>query len=189
MFVGGSGWDDPGMDIRPATVADAPAIAEVHVLSWQSGYRGLLPQEMLDGLDVAQRVERWTRTIAAGALPRDGTLVAERDGALLAFANLGPTRDDDRDPDRTGQIRSFYVRPDAWRGGIGQRLMSEVLRSLAAAGFRTASLWVLEGNHRAARFYSACGFTPDGAVKDDHLAGVDIRIVRYCRDLRCGAGT
>ena len=32
------------MHVRPATVDDAGRVAEVHVLSWQVGYRGLLPQ-------------------------------------------------------------------------------------------------------------------------------------------------
>jgi len=29
--------------IRPATVADAPGIARVHVLTWQCAYKGQIP--------------------------------------------------------------------------------------------------------------------------------------------------
>ncbi|MDQ0379369.1 GNAT family N-acetyltransferase [Amycolatopsis thermophila] len=171
------------MEIRPAAAGDVPEIAEVHVRSWQEGYRGLLPPDVLDVLDPAQRIERWSRIVAGNALPREGTLVAVRAGALLGFVNLGPSRDEGGDGDRTGEIRSLYVRPTAWRGGVGRRLLAEALRSLTAAGFRTVSLSVLDGNVRAMRFYSACGFTPDGTVEDARHAGLDVRTVRYRRDL------
>ena len=39
--------------IRQATLADADEIGAVHVRSWQSAYKGLLPQQYLDRLDPA----------------------------------------------------------------------------------------------------------------------------------------
>jgi hypothetical protein len=41
--------------IRRATINDAARIAETHVRSWQSAYRGLFPQDYVDSLDRAQR--------------------------------------------------------------------------------------------------------------------------------------
>ena len=38
--------------LRDATPADALDIATVHVESWQVGYRGLMPDEVLDGLSI-----------------------------------------------------------------------------------------------------------------------------------------
>jgi hypothetical protein len=67
--------------IRAARVTDAPQIALVHVRSWQFAYRGLLPQVYLDGLDPAQRVGRWERSLAEATDGRDGVLPpAERLG-------------------------------------------------------------------------------------------------------------
>jgi RimJ/RimL family protein N-acetyltransferase len=54
---------------------------------------------------------------------------------------------------------------------------------LRQARFTTATLWVLEGNGRARRFYERAGWAPDGTHKDDVLAGTPIREVRYRRSL------
>jgi RimJ/RimL family protein N-acetyltransferase len=51
-------------------------------------------------------------------------------------------------------------------------------------------LWVVEGNHRAQRFYRRHGFTPDGADDDHRLhvwgldLGFDLHVVRFTRDLQ-----
>ena len=65
------------MDIRAARMQDAPEIAVVHVRSWQAAYRGLLPQAYLDGLDPAQRIGRWERSLSAAGWSDGGTLVAD----------------------------------------------------------------------------------------------------------------
>jgi GNAT superfamily N-acetyltransferase len=172
------------MDVRPATTADVPQIAEVHVLGWQAGYRGLLPQPLLDGLDPAQRVPRWTATVQQAAWPGRGTLVADDAGAIVGFADVRPTRDGDQDPAEVGEIASFYVRPAAWRSGIGRRLMTAAVRTLRDAGFATATLWVLETNERAIGFYTRTGWQPDGVAKGDVVGGVAIRDRRYRQALR-----
>lgn len=53
------------IEARPATVDDAPAIAAIHVRSWQRAYADLLPADFLAGLDVEQRVAYWRRDLAA----------------------------------------------------------------------------------------------------------------------------
>lgn len=62
--------------------------------------------------------------------------------------------------------------------------MSAALSRLAAAGHDTCTLWVLEHNERATRFYSALGFNPDGAIRME-AAGTayPLREVRYSRSL------
>ena len=49
--------------IRPATVDDAAAVAHVHVSSWRSTYRGLMPDAVLDSLSVERRAEFWREVI------------------------------------------------------------------------------------------------------------------------------
>lgn len=55
--------------IRRATAQDATRIAEVHVLSWKSAYRGMMPQAHLDDLDPAARC-RDRRAATATERPR-----------------------------------------------------------------------------------------------------------------------
>ena len=39
-------------NIRAAAEGDGLAIARVHVSSWQTSFRGVVPDDILDGLDV-----------------------------------------------------------------------------------------------------------------------------------------
>ena len=61
--------------------------------------------------------------------------------------------------------------------------MAAATSQLTRAGFTTATLWVLDTNTRAIRFYTATGWTPDGAIKADTVGGMTIHDVRYRRDL------
>jgi hypothetical protein len=61
--------------------------------------------------------------------------------------------------------------------------MTATLANLAAAGYRDATLWVLQDNARARRFYSQAGWTADGATKTDDLDGFSLLEVRYRRPL------
>lgn len=180
------------MNIRPARIEDAHAIACVHVSSWQAAYPGLLPQDYLDGLDVSERRGFWERVLGAKAPPRAGTLVAELDRDIVGFANLGPTRDDDEDAATVGEISAIYVLPGAWRQGAGRELMTAALDALAEEGFEQATLWVLETNTRARRFYESGGWRKDGAAQRRELRGVSLTEVRYRRPLpaapRAGSG-
>ena len=171
------------VDIRRAVPRDAARIAEVHVRSWQGGYRGQLPQDLLDSLDPIQRLPRWTTILKQAAWPGRGTLVAE-EGAyeLLGFADLGPARGADQGT-AAGEITSIYVLPDRWGQGIGHRLMAAGLATLTEAGYESATLWVLDSNVRAIRFYEAAGWHADGTVKHDDMDGTPIRELRYRHDL------
>ena len=172
------------MLVRPAVLDDAERIAEVNVLSWQVGYRGLLPQPLLDGLHLAQGVPRWRAAIERTAWPGRGTLVADDVGDVLGFADLCPTRDDDQDAAEVGEIAAFYVLPTAWGQGVGRRLMAAAVHMSGVAGFGSATLWVLEANARARRFYTRRGWEPDGAVRDGVLGGTATHEVRYRRELK-----
>ena len=96
--------------IRPATVDDARAIAEVHVASWRATYRGVLPDAFLDRLSVDER-EAQRREILEDTSGEWGTLVAEEGGRVIGFAAFGPSRDDDAPPG-TGEVPAIYVAPE-----------------------------------------------------------------------------
>jgi len=167
------------MRIRKATVADAAAIAAVHVRSWQAAYRGLLPREFLDGLDTARRQEGWARGLAADEWPRAGVLVAEQDDQVRGFVGVGPARDAGADPAHVAELAAIYLLPEAWGQGMGRLLMARAVEAMTSAGYQRASLWVLDTNARARRFYEAAGWHADGASKTDSSWGVPLSEVRY----------
>ena len=172
----------PGQ-VRRAGPGDAAGIAVVHVRSWQGAYQGLLPQEYLDGLDPADRVERWRHTLERAGWPAAGTVVAVADGQVGGFAHFGPTRDADTGGARVGEITAIYVLPEAWGTGLGRGLMTAALSHLAAAGYERAALWVLDSNARARRFYARAGWTADGTAKQEDIGGAAVTEVRYRRPL------
>jgi ribosomal protein S18 acetylase RimI-like enzyme len=143
--------------VRPATAADAQAIAAVHVASWRAAYAGLLPDELLARLDADARARQWRERLAglgAGAF----VLVFEHLGQVRGFVSGGPDRHGSAD----GEVYAIYVDPD-WQGrGAGTRLLTAASRRLAEARFCQASLWVLVGNDPAVGFYESRGWRFDG---------------------------
>jgi GNAT superfamily N-acetyltransferase len=171
------------VSVRVARAADARAIAVVHVRSWQAAYRGLLPQDYLDGLDPGQRVPRWAAMLGQADWPRHAVLVAEEAGEVVGFARISPVRDEDLDPAAVGEVTAIYLLPRVWGAGLGRELMGTARAGLREAGFREAALWVLDTNERARRFYQADGWQPDGAAKVEELAGATLSELRYRRPL------
>ena len=62
--------------VRPATVADAPAMGRLHVRAWQAAYRGEMPDDYLDGLRAEDRAAGWERALGVER-ERAAVLVAE----------------------------------------------------------------------------------------------------------------
>jgi ribosomal protein S18 acetylase RimI-like enzyme len=167
------------MPIRPAEVSDARELAEVHIASWQTAYRGLYPDTVLDGFSVESGEKRWKER-----LPHESTktLVYELDGRVVGFVRFGASRGDAAE-EGVGEISAIYLTPFAWGKGYGRALLEAALESLRAAGYDEATLWVLKDNPRAIRFYEAAGFQADGTVKTVPRHGVELEELRYRRSL------
>ncbi len=106
-------------------------------------------------------------------------VLAEEDGATIGYTAFGSSRDDDAPPD-VGEVRTFFVRPGAWRRGVGSALMTRALADLPEMGFHHATVWSFADNARANAFYEHHGFERDGTEqRDDMWAG--LLEVRYRR--------
>jgi len=166
------------MIIREANPGDAAAIAAVHALSWRAAYRGLVPDQALEAIDVSRLVGDWARRLGEGPWP---TFVTEADAGIIGFCSCVPARDDDLKEDHAGEIAAIYLHPGSWRRGLGRALCRQALAALAARRCREAILWAFEANHRAECFYEALGFQRDGAQKIHPRLG--LALVRYRLDL------
>jgi ribosomal protein S18 acetylase RimI-like enzyme len=171
--------------IREATVADARAIAEVHVEGWAWGYRGLLPDAVIDGLDVDTREQGWIEGFTERWRDGDGCLLWEDEGRrALGFVAFGPAADEHAPPPPgAGEVYSLYLRTAAAGTGVGRDLLGAAEHRLRAHGFDAAVLWVLEANRRARRFYEIAGWRPDGARAEHRFDTVRAPILRYARSL------
>jgi GNAT superfamily N-acetyltransferase len=170
--------------VRDAVPNDAENVARVHAASWQVAYDHIFPAEALARLGDAadRRAAYWRREVEA-RVPLSSTLVAESDDEIVGFVDVRPSRDDGVEPDHTAELTAIYVAPRAWGTGAGRLLMAEALERLRRLEFEEATLWVLEDNSRARRFYEIAGWRTDGAVKQDEFLGTAVREIRYRRSL------
>jgi len=173
--------DSADVTIRAAVADDAHSIADVHVRSWRAAYRGLVDQAFLDRLSHFEHLSMWRHRFEA-ADPDLHVLVAEAGGEVVGFSSFGPSRDDDAGVG-TAEVYAIYLAPEWFGTGVGRKLLAGTVESLSRLGFRKFTLWVLELNDRARRFYEVAGWRWDGvrSVHDD--AGLAEPILRYRRAL------
>ena len=142
--------------IRRALPADAKAIAQVHISSWQDAYRDLMPSQFLSGLQatLTRREAHWVRSLALGA---STVWVAEVGQQVVGWIAVGASRDEDAVQANVGEVMAVYVLAEHWYTGVGLALWKAGLQDLLAQGYERLTLWVLAGNERAIRFYRRAG--------------------------------
>jgi ribosomal protein S18 acetylase RimI-like enzyme len=159
---------------REATSQDAEAIAAIHADSWRNHYRGALPDTFLDKDVKSERLAVWTERLLH---PRktDHTIVADRNGAVVAFAHLKLQED----PVYGALLDNLHVSRELKRQGIGKALMREsaafLVRRDRSSGLY---LWVLEQNRDAQAFYLRLGAVAAGSEVRPICAGVSATELR-----------
>jgi GNAT superfamily N-acetyltransferase len=185
--------------VRDAQREDAEAIAHVNVASWRWAYRGHVPDEVLDTMSEEASAEGWR-----GVLARDDVdvVVAEREDRVVGYASAGPVRDEpatmpggprDGNTERGGvertaplatrELYTLYVLGSEAGTGTGEALLTAAEEGMRGRGADRASLWVLETNARARRFYERRGWTWDGSTSTHQLQCANMPVVRYVRTL------
>ena len=185
------------LTIRPATPYDAQAIARIRVQGWWFAYQGLISQDYLDSLSVAEDTERMrgylsqfpqnsppSRSESVQGSSGDEKrlfMLAVRDDVVLGFCHFSAAPNNADRAERAvlgrvmiGRIHSLYVGPDALGQGIGHALMNHALSTFTAWGCKRANLWVLEGNSRAISFYKRQGWQLTGGTKVDRSFGPEL---------------
>jgi GNAT superfamily N-acetyltransferase len=166
--------------VRRARLADAPAIARVHVDSWRAAYLGLVPSAVLDALSVERRRASWANILGGGgAIDGSRAWVATVGARTVGFVSAGPSRDQDDAGKNVGEVYAIYLEPAAWGHGLGSDLLEAAEDDLSLRGMKTVTLWVLEGNPRARRFYEIAGYTLDGKRAEEEVGPAKLPSVRY----------
>lgn len=159
------------MLIRWATVGDAHAIATVHIASWHAAYRGLIPDEIIDGLTIEGRERDWQGWLAEGC-DREHTLVAERDGEIEAFCTIELPSLEVDEPDTVAGIPAIYTHPEAFGRGAGSALLDAAVEAMRERMYQEAILWMLEENRRAEAFYERRDWRRDGGRRAAQYPGI-----------------
>lgn len=161
------------MNIRKAALNDAIGIAKVHVDSWRSTYKNIIPQEFLQRLSYTQRTELWRRNIS-----REGNhvFVAENsDGEVIGFADCG--KREKNNIEHAGDLTSIYLL-EAYQGkGVGKLLLKQLFLQFKELGFTRIFVEVLEDN-KTRYFYEYYGAK---LLKSEKItiAGAELNLLTY----------
>lgn len=146
------------MILRPATLADAPALAKLGAETFVAAFGDLYtPKDLADFLAEVHNPEAVAGEIAGSECTHR---LVEVDGELVAFCKLRyPTKfgeyTDARDPIELGQL---YALPGYTGSGIGAQLMDWALGHAREGGHDAVLLSVYAENFGAQRFYQRYGF-------------------------------
>lgn len=127
------------VEIRTATVGDAPALGALQMAALLAGYAEFLDSTAaLPG--VADRVAWWRVELEQ---PDARAWLAESGGNAAGLVSIGP-----------GEVRWLCVMPEHWGEGIGTALLATAEQELAAG----ATVELPEGNLRLRRLLERRGW-------------------------------
>ncbi|HEX6129680.1 MAG TPA: GNAT family N-acetyltransferase [Candidatus Limnocylindria bacterium] len=137
--------------VRPATAADAPAIAEqyaaLHRDQWEGG--GAEPPR-------ADHEPDWLSEVVAALEAANARIfVADAEGRVIGTARVELA---ERPYFRIADIRRVYVVPDWRRRGVATQLMRVAEQAARDGGAKEARLSVVAENAAALRLYEALGY-------------------------------
>lgn len=158
--------------IRKAGQEDALAIAQVHVNSWKSTYKGLISDAYLDSLSVGSFERFWADQLEASSL---SPYVAETGSGIVGFVQGGPLRE--KDYRYQGEIYSLYLLKSHQRKGLGKQLVQAVMEDLITEGMSSFLVWVLADNPSCG-FYEKLGGKKIG-TKQVQIGGNMLQEVAY----------
>jgi len=147
--------------IRRATAADAAVLAKLAMQTFNDTFAGVnTPADMAAHSARSYGVDLQRAEIVA---PSIRTLLAERDGHAIAYAQLRAESAPGCVATRpTIELWRFYVDKTAIGSGVARELMAAVLAEAAASGARSLWLGVWERNPRAIAFYRKFDFEEVG---------------------------
>lgn len=151
---------DTSVSIRPGASTDADTLADLARRTFADTFADdNTAEDLATFLDSTYGADIQRRELNDPGLQY---LVAERDGALVAYALLRHKRSPHVSDPTAIEIQRFYVDRAGHGRGIAQTLMVACIAEASARGAGSLWLGVWERNGRAIRFYAAQGFREVG---------------------------
>jgi ribosomal protein S18 acetylase RimI-like enzyme len=150
----------------------ANLIAPLHAKSWQSAYRGIMPDHFLDFIVEGERLSHWRRRVLELQTGNGEIFLARLNDEPVGFLCI-----EANDLAETGikgaYVNNLHVLPQLKRQGIGSALLKHGEDWARAHGYDSLFLFVFEDNQQARAFYRADGWhaverlmseLPDGSL-------------------------
>lgn len=146
--------------IRPACSADDWRIAEILVFCYRLNFYPIFRD---DGFYFGEMRVDLIREALAGDPGFPGRFLVYDDGAVKGYCETDGA-----------ELKKLFVEPCCQNAGIGASLLDAAVRERGVT-----TLWALEKNTRAVRFYERYGFAPTGEWKYED--GTEERLIRLER--------
>jgi lincosamide nucleotidyltransferase A/C/D/E len=166
---------DDDVVVRLGAVEDVPAVCAIRIRSWRAAYAGLMPQPVIDAIDIGTMWSTWCASVRHPPSPSTQLFVGGPPGEVHAYAWVRPD-----DESRTAAyVGAIYSDPSAWGTKAGWTVFSAAVAFLRGQGFDDLNLWMLKGNERAGRFYERAGWVPAGEEQTTQTSAGSYVEVRY----------
>ena len=169
------------IQVRPATLRDAKAIAQIHTASALEAYRGLVPDYQLKAMSSVEKRQAYWREAIEFCEPQ--VQVAIEGDKIVGFVGFDRSRDE-KSRQTTGEIWAIYASPTHWSQGVGVALWDAARDGLLEEGCTNVTAWIPLRNERALRFHEMAGFKREMSTAKTAVVGsIKIEEVRVKRPL------
>lgn len=144
---------------RMATVADAPALAELGASTFTATFGHLYRPDDLEIFLQNHSPPNWEKELADPAFE---VRVAEMDGEMVGYVKLGPPHLPFEPRGEAAELRQLYVVEEMKGQGVAHALIEWVIDRARRRRADHLYLSVFTDNHRARRFYEKFGFEAEG---------------------------
>lgn len=139
------------MKIRKAVETDAAGIAKVHVDSWRTTYKEIVPDSFLKCLSVEEREKTWLKGIQ-----ENGVYVVENEKSEIVGFAIGGKERTGKYERFDGELYAIYLLDNVQGGGWGRKLFEVIVGDIRNKGFDAMLIWALADNP-ACYFYEKLG--------------------------------
>lgn len=161
------------LKLTEITMHDLDDVVAIHCEAWRDAYKGFMDGDYITRKNATRR-DKWESILADA--PTGKHFLIRCDGIPVGMISMDLPRET-ADPG-TYEIFGLYIHPRHMRKGYGAAAAVLAEERIRQMGYKRISLWVLEPNERARRFWEKQGFSPDGTEKTSYYDR-PIRLIRY----------
>lgn len=145
------------INIRNAINTDASEIATVHLKSWKTTYKNIIPDNYLSTLSYEDQIIKWRERLNSNN-NKEFTFVAQNEKGRIIGFSLGSLEQQEpigmrfREHLYKGELKAIYILKEYQRKGIGSRLVFRIMNHLIEHNIQSMITWILKDNP-SSKFY------------------------------------
>jgi len=154
------------ISIRKAKSSDLNEIITVHIETWKTAYKGVVPDKNIQRFIIRTRDKRWQKQLKNMIEEKIFFIAESNKSEIVGFAIGGLERS--KNPNYKGELMGIYIIKEFQRKGIGKALTRKIVEELIDMKINSMLLWVLENNPYRT-FYETIGGKVIDKKDDENL--------------------